>query len=82
MNSVELIRKLSSQGAEDFSIALSWINPIPNDASELTSKMEMALQRLQYAQDRQGSSKSDDTSKQRAVVSRLKTEIEGILGSS
>ena len=82
MNSVELIRKLSDQGAEDLSQALSWINPIPTSAEDIIEKIDIASKRLQYAQARQGSSEQDDTTRQRAILSRLKTEIKNILGSN
>ncbi len=82
MNSVDLIRKLSDQGADDLSEALSWINPIRKNAEDIIEKIDVATKRLHYAQARQGSSEQDDTTKQRALLSRLKTEINNILGSS
>jgi len=81
MNSVELIRKLSDEGAQDLSEALPWINPIPKSADEIIEKIDIASKRLNYAQARQGSSEQDDTTKQRALLSRLKTEVQSILGS-
>ena len=80
MNSEELIKKLSDEGAQDLSEALSWINPIPKCADEIIDKIDVASKRLHYAQARQGSSEQDDTTKQRAQLSRLKAEIQSIIG--
>jgi hypothetical protein len=80
MNSVELIRKLSSEGAAYFSDTLSWINPIPKNAYEIIEKIYAAQERLQYIQDRQGSTENDDTTKERRKLALLKTEIEEIIG--
>ena len=67
-------------GAQDLSEALSWINPIPKCADEIIDKIDVASKRLHYAQARQGSSEQDDTTKQRAQLSRLKAEIQSIIG--
>ncbi|SEQ73315.1 hypothetical protein SAMN03080615_02527 [Amphritea atlantica] len=80
MNSVELIRRLSLEGAENFYTVMPWINPIPKSAEEILEKMEIARQRLQYAAERQGA--IEDTDSERALISRLKTEIEAIIGAN
>ncbi|WP_373033750.1 hypothetical protein [Sulfurovum sp.] len=77
MNSVELIRKLSPEGADRFYKVMPWINPIPNSAEEILEKMEIARQRLQYAAERQGA--IEDTDGERAVLSGLKSEIQAII---
>lgn len=80
MNSVELIRKLSPEGAENFYTVMPWINPIPKSAEEVLEKMEIARQRLQYAAERQGSIESTDS--ERAIISSLSGEIKALLGGN
>ncbi|MCP4140544.1 MAG: hypothetical protein GY755_09685 [Chloroflexi bacterium] len=82
MNTVELIRLLSDQGAKDFSELLSWINPIPKNAEEVPLKIDIAKKQLSYKQNRQGSSEQDNTLNERARLSRLNEEVQSILSNS
>ena len=80
MNTIELIRALTERGAKDFEKCLSWLNPLPLDIHNLLKKIDIASERLQYAQDRQGSSDADDVSNEVATLYRLKAEIQSITG--
>ena len=80
MNTIELIRALTERGAKDFEKCLSWLNPLPLDIHGLFKKIDIATERLQYTQDRQGASDADDTSSEMATLCRLKAEIQSITG--
>lgn len=77
MNSIEVIRKLSNEGANNFINVLSWINPIPENGNDIIEKIDFALKRSHYAEDRQGSMES--TEKEQLILMSLKKEIQNVL---
>lgn len=82
MHTIELIRHLSPEGAKNFAAALRWLNPLPADGSGVLDKIDLAVERLDYAQNRQGSTPEDDTSSQRASLANLRAEIASLLTES
>ncbi len=81
MNSITLIRSLSDTGADDFSSALQWLNPLPADANDFIKKIDVALTLVNFSQDRNTTTKTSNASNKHAEsLMRLKTEIESILG--
>ena len=80
MHSTTLINALSKSGADDLSSSLQWINPIPEDASALINKIDMALNIVKFSQSRQaedGGVKS--SSNHLNALIRLRTELNAIL---
>lgn len=83
MHSSELIKALSKSGAEDLSSSLQWINPIPEDASALINKIDMALNIVKFSQSRQTEDGSvKQSSHHLDSLIRLKTELKSILDNS
>ena len=82
MHSTELIKFLSQRGAEDLSSSVQWLNPIPEDASALLNKVDMALSIVKFSQFRQaedGGVKSSSNHLDSLI--RLKAEFKSILES-
>ena len=80
MHSAELIKSLSKNGTEDLSSSLQWISPIPEDASALVEKIEMALNIVKFSQSRQaedGGVKSSSNHLESLI--RLRSELKSIL---
>ena len=82
MNSAELIRALSKNGAEDLSSSLQWIKPIPEDITALIEKIDMALKIVKFSQSRCAEESGVKTSNDHIdSLARLKAEIESILNN-
>jgi len=83
MNSTELIRALSKNGAEDLSSSLQWIKPIPEDVTALIEKINMALKIVKFSQSRCAEETRVMTSNDHLdSLKRLKSEIESILNKT
>jgi len=83
MHSSELIKALSKNGAEDLSSSLQWINPIPEDASALINKIDMALNIVKFSQSRQTEDGGVKPSSHHLdSLIRLKNELKSILDNS
>ncbi|WP_426357798.1 hypothetical protein ACPUVO_15260 [Pseudocolwellia sp. HL-MZ19] len=80
MKSDELITLLSKSGAEDLTSSLQWINPLPDDATELLKKINIALSIVQFSQSRRAEEKGSTSSNTHFdALTRLKAEAQSIL---
>ncbi len=83
MHSDQLIKSLSKTGAEDLASSLQWINPLPDDAAELLKKINIALGIVKFSKSRRAEEKGSKSSNTHLdALTRLKTEIESILGKN
>jgi len=83
VNSAELIRALSKNGAEDLSSSLQWIKPIPEDVTALIEKIDMALKIVKFSQSRCAEEAGVKSSNDHLdSLTRLKSEIESILNKT
>lgn len=80
MHSDELIKLLSDSGSKDLSSSLQWINPIPEDASALLEKIDMALNIVKFSQSRRTEEGKKGSTHHLDSLIRLKSEISRILG--
>ena len=74
ITTITLIRALSDRGAQLFSEQLGWLNPLPQLAAQLISKLDLATERAEYIQGQTG---KDDHSVTGLIS--LKSEIETAL---
>jgi hypothetical protein len=80
MHSDELIKLLSKTGTEDLASSLQWINPLPNDATELLKKINIALSIVKFSKTRRAEEKGSTSSNTHLeALTRLKAEIISIL---
>lgn len=82
MHSDELIKLLSDSGSKDLLSSLQWINPIPEDASALVEKIDMALSIVKFSQSRRAEEGEETSTNHLESLIRLKLEISSILGKS
>lgn len=80
MHSSELIKLLSKNGTEDLSSSSQWINPIPEDASALVAKIELALNIVKFSKSRQAEEGGVKSSSDHLdALIRLRSELKSIL---
>lgn len=79
MHSDELIKSLSDNGNKDLESSLQWINPIPDDASALIEKIDMALNIVRFSKSRRTEEGEETSNNHLDSLIRLKAEISSIL---
>ena len=79
MHSDELIKSLSENGNKDLESSLQWINPIPEDASALIEKIDMALNIVRFSKSRRTEEGEETSNNHLDSLIRLKAEISSIL---
>jgi hypothetical protein len=79
MHSDELIKSLSDNGNKDLESSLQWINPIPEDASALIEKIDMALNIVRFSKSRRTEEGEETSNNHLDSLIRLKAEISSIL---
>ena len=79
MHSDELIKSLSDNGNKDLESSLQWINPIPEDASALIDKIDMALNIVRFSKSRRTEEGEETSNNHLDSLIRLKAEISSIL---
>ncbi|AWB57741.1 hypothetical protein [Colwellia sp. Arc7-D] len=79
MHSDELIKSLSDNGNKDLESSLQWINPIPEDASALIEKIDMALNIVKFSKSRRTEEGEETSNNHLDSLIRLKAEISSIL---
>jgi hypothetical protein len=79
MHSDELIKSLSDNGNKDLESSLQWINPIPDDATALIEKIDMALNIVRFSKSRRTEEGEETSNNHLDSLIRLKAEISSIL---
>lgn len=82
MQSNEVINLLSQKGRDDLKASSQWINPIPDDALALMTKIDNAVSIVKFSQSRRAEEGAKAESHHYECLIRLRDEIKIILNKS